>query len=362
MNTLKKASIMLIPTLFISFFFSACVPKSRHLKAVAEKDLLVMQLQNENDKNISLERAKKSLKERLSEMNRQSSLSEQDQHRKIVALEKLNASRNKEIESLKALLAKKKQNLTELKGLLAAESIRSGNISKDLLQERDARERKEQSLRKQLKIGEMRIASLEEGIAEKAKNASELQSQLSTELKNSESQKKKLDEIKRLSDLRKQKLDETARTSAALIEELRSEIDQGNVVISRMKDRLSVQIVNKVLFASGSNVVSKKGKEILKNVSRVLKSVKENTIRIEGHTDNVPISAGLSVRFPSNWELSTARATQVVRYLIDEQVDPKNLMAAGMSQFAPVAPNDSPEGRQMNRRIEIILAPKEKSS
>jgi len=362
MKTLKHFSPLVIPALFLALLSGGCVSKSRHLKVMSEKDLLLMQLQEEHDKNAALERAKKSLKERLAEMGRKTGLSEQEQSRRIAALEAAKVARDKEIEALKALLGQKKQDVQELQGLLAAESLASENIKKRLLEEKDAASRNEQVLKKKLEDGKGRIEALRKAISEKARKASLLQQRLAKELQHSEARKRRLEEIKRLAEVRKRKLEETAKTSEALIKQLQDQIEQGNVVISRMKNRLSVQIVNRVLFASGSTQVSKKGKEILKDVSKVLKGVKGNTIRIEGHTDNVPISTSLSARFPSNWELSTARATQVVRYLIEEEVDPQNLMAAGVSQYDPVAPNDSPEGRQMNRRIEIILAPKEKSS
>ena len=79
---------------------------------------------------------------------------------------------------------------------------------------------------------------------------------------------------------------------------------------------------------------------------------------VEGHTDNVPIRNALKAKFPSNWELSTARATSVVRFLQDQGgIDPSKLSATGLSYFRPVAANDTPEGREQNRRIEIVLAP-----
>ncbi|MDC4226214.1 MAG: OmpA family protein [Candidatus Manganitrophus sp.] len=94
-------------------------------------------------------------------------------------------------------------------------------------------------------------------------------------------------------------------------------------------------------------------------MSDILKNVKENSIRIEGHTDNVPIGSKLAGKFPSNWELSASRATQVVRYLSELGVSPENLSAVGLAEYQPVAPNDTPEGKQRNRRIEIVLYPKD---
>ena len=361
MKHIKNIHIILVHSLLLSLFFSGCISKSRYLNEVADKDLLIKQLQDENDKNAALEKAKNSLKDRLSEMSRQTNLNENEQHRKIVTLEDIAKSQKKEIETLRSLLKDKKKKVFALEGLLSAEAVQSNNLKETLLQIRRSSEFSEKGFRKRLKSDEMEIQTLKEAIAKSAGRASELQSHLVSEVENSEAIKKRLAQMEKISAQRKRKLQETAKTSERLIKQLRGEIEEGNVMISKMKGRLSVQIVNKVLFASGSNRVSKKGKKILKNVSKALKEVKESTIRIEGHTDDVPISSNLSDRFPSNWELSTARATQVVRYLIDEEVNPKNLMAVGMSQYDPVVPNDSPEGRQMNRRIEIVLVPKEKA-
>jgi chemotaxis protein MotB len=119
-------------------------------------------------------------------------------------------------------------------------------------------------------------------------------------------------------------------------------------------------MVDRVLFDSGQAQVKSAGLDVLKQVSDILKTVSDKQIRIEGHTDNVPISAKLKGRFKSNWELSTARATTVVRYLIDQgSVDRQHLSAVGYADTQPQASNDTEEGRSANRRIEIVLYPKD---
>lgn len=158
---------------------------------------------------------------------------------------------------------------------------------------------------------------------------------------------------------RERELRESEKTHQQLIGELQKEITDGSVKITQLKDRLSVEIVDKILFASGSDQVTTEGKGVLKKVSDILKNVKENSIRIEGHTDNVPIGPRLAGKFPSNWELSASRATQVVRYLSELGISPENLSAVGLAEYRPVAPNDTPEGKQRNRRIEIVLYPKD---
>ena len=119
-------------------------------------------------------------------------------------------------------------------------------------------------------------------------------------------------------------------------------------------------MVDRVLFDSGQAQVKPAGMKILKQVAEVLNTVTDKQIRIEGHTDNIPISTKLQGRFKTNWELSTARATTVVRYLIDQGgVDRQYLSAVGYADTRAVASNDSEEGRTSNRRIEIVLYPRD---
>src|SRR5690348_14345013 len=121
-------------------------------------------------------------------------------------------------------------------------------------------------------------------------------------------------------------------------------------------------MVDRVLFDSGRAVIKPAGLKVLKQVSDVLNKITDKQIRIEGHTDNVPISVKLQDKFKTNWELSTARATTVVRYLIVQGgVQPLALSAVGYADTRPIASNDSEEGRSSNRRIEIILYPKDLS-
>ncbi|MDZ4732837.1 MAG: OmpA family protein [Nitrospirota bacterium] len=159
----------------------------------------------------------------------------------------------------------------------------------------------------------------------------------------------KEEEIKRLT-----------RTQEELSKSLQDEISKGNITIQQVRDRLTINMVDRVLFDSGQAQVKPAGIKVLKQVGDVLKTVTDKQIRIEGHTDNVPISSKLQDRFKTNWELSTARATTVVRYLIDQgEVDRQYLSAVGYADTRPLTSNDTDEGRSSNRRIEIVLYPKD---
>lgn len=153
------------------------------------------------------------------------------------------------------------------------------------------------------------------------------------------------------------------KTQEDLTKSLKAEIERGDIKIKQVRDRLTINMVEKVLFNSGQARVKPAGLDVLKNVSDVLKNVNDKQIRIEGHTDNVPIGVKLRDKFPTNWELSTGRATNVVRYFIEQGgVNRENLEAVGYADTRPVADNETEEGRTANRRIEIALFPKDLSA
>ncbi len=155
---------------------------------------------------------------------------------------------------------------------------------------------------------------------------------------------------------------ELKQTYNSLVGEMSEEIKKGEITITQLKDKLSVNMVEKILFDSGSAEIKKDGKKVLDRVAEILAKVSDKQIRVEGYTDNVPISPRLAARFATNWELSTARATTVARYLQDKGIDPKLLSACGYSEYRPVASNDTEEGKAKNRRIEISLIPKDMES
>ncbi len=194
-----------------------------------------------------------------------------------------------------------------------------------------------------------KISALRDQIAErdKAVNAKELEVQALRQEKEQALQEKE------------RSIAELKKTYNSLMGEMNEEIKKGEITITQLKDKLSVNMVEKILFDSGSAEIKKDGKKVIDRVAEILMKVTDKQIRVEGYTDNVPISSRLAARFPTNWELSTARATTVARHLQDKGIDPKLLSAAGYSEFRPVAANDSDEGRARNRRIEISLIPKE---
>ena len=207
-------------------------------------------------------------------------------------------------------------------------------------------------------------ASSQEEIARLQKQASDLEADAARiarereQLRQEQSQLAATLERERLA--KEEEIARLTRTQEALSKSLQDEISKGNITIQQVRDRLTINMVDRVLFDSGQAQVKPAGMKVLKQVGDVLNQISDKQIRIEGHTDNVPISSKLQDRFKTNWELSTARATTVVRYLIDQGgVDRQYLSAVGYADTHPLASNDSEEGRSSNRRIEIVLYPKD---
>jgi len=129
-------------------------------------------------------------------------------------------------------------------------------------------------------------------------------------------------------------------------------VKKGQLQVRQFKDMLTVEVAEQLFFDSGRATLKEQGKVVLSKVGEALKGYEDKVIRVVGHTDNVPIS---TAQFPSNWELSAARATTVVRFLQSAGVAPERLTASGRGEYSPVASNDDAEGRRKNRRIEITL-------
>jgi chemotaxis protein MotB len=153
-------------------------------------------------------------------------------------------------------------------------------------------------------------------------------------------------------------IDELRSTYESLISDLKTRIEHQEVRIERFEEEISITFVERILFDFGKATVTLEGGAILNKIGRTLQTITGKKIRVIGHTDDRPIHPDYRDKFPSNWELSSARASSVVRYLKNIiGLDPANLEAVGRSFFDPVASNETYEGRARNRRVEIIIAP-----
>jgi chemotaxis protein MotB len=160
----------------------------------------------------------------------------------------------------------------------------------------------------------------------------------------------------RLEELRKAQAAAAARAQLykEVLAKFQKMIDSGELRIALRNGRMVIQLANDVLFDSGHTELKPAGQQAIAQVAAVFKTIPDRKFQVAGDTDTVPIH---TERFPSNWELSTGRALEVVRVLIAQGVRPEVLSAAGYGEFDPVAPNDDAAGRARNRRIEITLQP-----
>jgi chemotaxis protein MotB len=182
------------------------------------------------------------------------------------------------------------------------------------------------------------------------KNADSLLSEkgtLSTALADA---KARLDELRRAQDAAEAR----ARQFKQLVMKFQHMIDAGQLKVALRNGHMVIQLANDVLFDSGRTDIKPTGQVAIKQVAVILKTIPDRHFQVAGDTDNVPIQTSL---FPSNWELSTRRAVEVVRLLVAQGLRPEALSAAGYGEFDPIAPNDTAQNRQRNRRIEITLEP-----
>lgn len=204
----------------------------------------------------------------------------------------------------------------------------------------------------EVRLEQQRIKALEERLAEKEAELGSVRGEvrrLEEEQASLSAKQKKLLEEKRKLEAKTSHYEEVASA-------LKQQVEQGKVQLRRLRDGVVVEMQNQVLFPSGSAELNDIGKETLTAVAAAIKDMKDRRVRVEGHTDNVPV--GKSSTYKDNWELSAARAITVSRFLQEQGVDPSILSAEARSEYAPVSSNKSSSGRARNRRIEIYLVPK----
>jgi chemotaxis protein MotB len=190
------------------------------------------------------------------------------------------------------------------------------------------------------------------GLKSLRSNLEEASASLTNALAENQTNKSRIAALQtQVADLEKQK--ETAGQMAKGLEnEMRSDLESKDVTISNLQGKLTVNILDRVMFDSGEAILQPDGESVLRKIAALLAAHPELKIHVIGHTDNVPIRA----RFPSNWELSTARALAAVHFLTEKAgLDPHRVGAVGYGEYRPIADNATPEGRAKNRRIAITI-------
>ena len=262
---------------------------------------------------------------RMSDLERQLA----DRDREIASLRSgsgNSATLASQLSSTQGELTQSQQRADSLAGELAASqaltaSLQAGAGDKD-------------KLAADLAAANQRIAELEKQLTERDKELAGLRSELSTEMA---------------------KLNEAQR---GLVRALRPEIEQGNITVDLNNERLLINLTSSMLFGEGEDQLKPAGTDALKRVGAILKGYPEYKVEVDGHTDNLPIRSSLKKRFPTNKELSEARATNGVTALAEGGVSAGTITSAGYADTKPVAPNATDEGRQKNRRVEVRVTPK----
>ena len=143
-----------------------------------------------------------------------------------------------------------------------------------------------------------------------------------------------------------------------LVNDLKKQIQNHEVTIDTFQKKISVSFIDRILFKTGKATITSEGEKILRKVGKTLKNVQDKKIRVVGHTDDRLIIPRFRYKFPSNWELSAARAARVIRFFQNEAgLDPTTMEAVGRSFYDPISSNDTAKGRALNRRVNIIIAP-----
>lgn len=193
------------------------------------------------------------------------------------------------------------------------------------------------------------LRQVREGLEVKIEALDQRRGELETNLRESES------ELVRHTE----EVEQLRQTYGGLVSDLETEVAAGRIEIERLREGIRLNLSQGILFTSGSARLNQRGRGVIGKVAERLVAAPQR-IEVLGHTDDRGISGALAGRYPSNWELAAARAASVVRLLAERGVSPDRMRAVSFGQFRPVAPNDTPEGRARNRRIEIRLLPEEK--
>ena len=202
---------------------------------------------------------------------------------------------------------------------------------------------------------------------QRGRDAEALKAELTRALATAEQNQTQAATLKEEVNANKARIDELQREKEAatqaqksLEQEMRAALESKEITISELQGKLTVNILDRIMFDSGEADLKTEGEKILQKIAGILAQYPRRQIHVIGHTDNVPIRASARNRFPSNWELSTARATAAVRFLGEKAgVDPRRLGAVGYGEFHPIADNATPEGRAKNRRIALVVLSEE---
>ena len=267
---------------------------------------------------------------------------------KVADLEQRTEEREEAIRNLKKEAQEKNAELTQKQNQLRKQ-LQAVQAEKNKL-DQEVKDQQKRTEKDQLKITE--IAQARDDLQRRHQIlAAEIQ-ELKTRTRELLTGKSKLLEAKGRGE-------ERLRDQQKLIGSLREEIAAGQVKIAEFAGNTTIRLEDRILFDSSRTEIKTSGLVVLTKVGEALQKIQGRHIQVQGHTDSRALRWELQRKYPTNWELSVARASSIVRFLVDEVgLEPTRLSAAGYAFYQPVASNDTPEGRQKNRRVEFVLFPR----
>jgi len=304
-----------------------------------------------------------------------------DRNREIASVQSSASSTQAELDQSKSRVTELERQLADRDQELASLRTSAGDASQ-LASQLSAANSEKAALAASLAASQSQVAALQAGTGDKDKLAADLAAAnqritgLEAQLASAQSQGAELGGSKqRVADLERQladrdrelaglrgelsaKMAKLNEAQQGLIRALRPEIEQGNITVDLNNERLRINLASSMLFGSGEDQLKPAGVDALKRVGAVLKDYPEYKVEVDGHTDNRPIRSTLKKRFPTNKELSEARAANGVTALSEGGISADLITTAGYADTKPVAPNATDEGRQKNRRVEVRVTPK----
>jgi chemotaxis protein MotB len=316
-----------------------------------EKDRLEMELAETRDALATARQALADTEKALSDLRTRSEKETGEQKNRILSLEReVIDLKAKYIDDMEVAEAKQSE-LSKSIQVLEQESSEESRILLAQLQE--LRDKYDRDLR--AKNTEMDVLKAEHRGEVEALN-NQLDQMLQIHNASVDELQRKIRELETVAAERKKSVDLLSSQADQLEQQLKEEIEKGEIRLKRFKTKTIINIDNSICFDSGSAVLKRDVKKSLRKIAETLQNFPEHDVQIEGHTDNVPIH---TERFPSNWELSSARALAVLQFINGMHIlAPERLSAAGYGEYHPIAPNDSGENRRLNRRVDIVILPK----
>jgi chemotaxis protein MotB len=239
---------------------------------------------------------------------------------------------------------------SELEERMAAEIARRDEREARLRDQMATLQQEGERLIEELGLARRETLRTQEALEEARLQAQRAETLLSARGAEAQRLQERLDQLRAI----ETEIRERNRIYEEVLGRFRSLIDAGRLNVSIARGRLVINLPQDILFGSGSATLGREGRQTLAEVAEVLAGIQDRRFQVEGHTDNVPIA---TAQFPSNWELSAARALSVVKLLVERGVAPEGVSGAGFGEYHPVATNETAEGRRLNRRIEIVMLP-----